>query len=140
MTTNEQMACFGTSTDSLKRLAESTPAYQRPFVVMGLMSDAQEMIACSAPDEARKFLNRAKFLTAEWYAVHPAEHLLVKVPAAVVKTIDRALEHEARDLRSQTACAFANDQQDAVALLDERLEAVEEVLTQVRPRGNKAAA
>lgn len=63
--------CYGMSTTDIReQYMESFTARHTglEFVVMGMLSDAQELIACNtaqAQEQARKELNRAKFILGE---------------------------------------------------------------------------
>jgi hypothetical protein len=64
-----QVAMFGMTGADLKEMVESTITFKHSgpvMLAMGMLSDAQEELAFGHPDDARKTLNRAKFVLMEY--------------------------------------------------------------------------
>jgi len=65
----KQVAMFGCTGDELKHMVETSLTFKISgpvMLAMGMMSDAQEELAFGHPDNARKTLNRAKFVLMEY--------------------------------------------------------------------------
>lgn len=66
--TEFEKQCYGMSaTDIRKQYMECFAARHvgLEFVCMGILSDAQELLAMGATDDARKYMNRAKYILSE---------------------------------------------------------------------------